>query len=162
MAENFGTEKTESVIRRYANMIYRIALHNLKNTADAEDILQDVCVALITQNPPVDDEYHLKFWLIRVTLNKCNSLHRSVWHSRRENIDDYHYLEAPEQKNVMEELWQLPKNYRNIIYLYYYESYTIPEIAKILGKSPNTVSSSLQRARKKLKNILLDGGVNDA
>ncbi len=52
---------------------------------------------------------------------------------------------------------QLPKDQRNVIYLYYYESYTIKEIAQILGKNSNTVSSSLQRARKKLKAILTEG-----
>lgn len=58
---------------------------------------------------------------------------------------------------VMDELNSLPTHYRNVIYLYYYEEYTIPEIAEILGKSKNTISSQLQRARKKLKKILEEG-----
>ncbi len=57
----------------------------------------------------------------------------------------------------MEEIWQLPKNMRNVIYLYYYEDYTIAEIAGILRKNPNTVSSTLQRARRKLKDLLQEG-----
>ncbi len=156
MTKDLGTEQAEQIIKKYADMIYRIALHNLKNTADAEDILQEVCVALITKNPPTDDEQHLKYWLIRVTVNKCSGFRRLIWNSKRENIEDYTHLEAPQQQSVMEEIRQLPKNYRNIIYLYYYESYTIAEIAEILHKNPNTVSSSLQRARKKLKDILTE------
>lgn len=58
---------------------------------------------------------------------------------------------------VMDELNSLSTHYRNVIYLYYYEEYTIPEIAEILGKSKNTISSQLQRARKKLKKILEEG-----
>ena len=54
----------------------------------------------------------------------------------------------------MEEIRQLPETMRNVIYLYYYEEFTIAEIAKILGKNPNTVSSTLQRARRKLKDLL--------
>ena len=162
MKNYFGTEEAEQTIKKYANLIYRIALHNVKNTIDAEDIFQEVCVALITKKVPVDNEEHLKHWLIRVTINKCNGFHRSVWQNRRECLDDYAYLEAPEQKQVMEELWQLPKNYRNVIYLYYYEEYTIKEIAQILGKKVNTVSSHLQRARKKLKNILIEEEQNNA
>ncbi|MBQ9673703.1 MAG: sigma-70 family RNA polymerase sigma factor [Ruminococcus sp.] len=162
MANSFGTETAEQIIKEYADMIYRIALHNLKNTADADDILQEVCIALITKNPPVDDKNHLKHWLIRVTINKCNSFHRSIWQSKRECIDDYTHLEAPQQQTVIDEVRQLPKNYRNIIYLYYYESYTIAEIAEILNKSPNTISSGLQRARKKLKKLLIEGGYNNA
>ena len=37
-----GTEEAEQIIRQYSDMIYRIAVHNLSNIADAEDILQDV------------------------------------------------------------------------------------------------------------------------
>lgn len=157
-----GTDEAEKIIREYADMIYHIALHNVKNTADAEDIFQDVCIALITKNPPIDDKEYLKRWLIRVTINKCNSFHRLFWQKNTESIEVRTELEAPRQKEVMEELWQLPKNDRNIIYLYYYESYTIAEIAEILKKNPNTVSSGLQRARKKLKNILIEGGYNNA
>ena len=72
-------------------------------------------------------------------------------------MEDYTHLEAPEQSEIIEEIRQLPKDYRKIIYLYYYESYTIAEIVKILGKNPNTVSSYLQRARKMLKALLTEG-----
>lgn len=157
-----GTEEAEQIIRQYSDMIYRIAVHNVGNTADAEDIMQDVCVTLLTKCPKQRDAEHLKAWLIRVTVNQCNSLHRLVWRRRRESLEDYTHLEAPEQTEVMAEIWQLPKNYRNIVYLYYYESYTIAEIAEILGKNPNTVSSNLQRARKKLKDILTEGEDSNA
>lgn len=55
----------------------------------------------------------------------------------------------------MDQIMKLPKDYRNIIYLYYYEGYKIKEIAEILGKNQNTISSKLQRGRNKLKKILL-------
>ena len=152
-----GTEEAEKIIRQYSDMIYRIAVHNLGNTSDAEDIMQEVCITLLTKCPEQRDPEHIKAWLIRVTINKCNSFHRLVWHKRCESLDDYTHLEAPEQTRVMEEIRQLPKDYRNIIYIYYYESYTIAEIAKILKKNPNTVSSYLQRARKKLKELLTEG-----
>ena len=55
-----------------------------------------------------------------------------------------------------EEILQLPEKYKTVIYLYYYESFTLKEIADTLKKSINTVSSELQRARKKLKKILTE------
>ena len=157
-----GTEDAEKIIRQYSNMIYRIAVHNLNNTADAEDIMQEVCIELLTKFQGNKDDEYIKAWLIRVTINKCRSFRRLVWQKRRESLDDHIDLEAPEHTGIMEEIRQLPKDYRNIIYLYYYESYTIAEIAEILGKKPNTVSSNLQRARKKLKTILTEGGDNNA
>lgn len=153
MENKFGTAKTELVFRQYADMIYRIALHNLSNSADAEDILQEVCLALMTGNPP-DGGEHLKRWLIRVTLNKCKNLKRSFWRRNRESLEDYTHLQAPESSGIPDEIYKLSENHRNIIYLYYFEDYTVPEIAEILHKNENTVKSSLQRARKKLKKLL--------
>ena len=149
------SEKAEAVFRRYADMIYRIALHRLKTPEDAEDILQDVCLKLMTSDPP-DEEERLKRWLIRVTLNKCSNLKRSFWRRNRESIDSYTHLIAEPAETIPEEIYELPENYRIIIYLYYFEEYNIREIAEILGKNENTVKSSLQRARKKLKRILTE------
>lgn len=51
MRDSFSTEnKIEKVIVKYADMIFRIAYQNLKSKADAEDIFQEVCVALLTKN----------------------------------------------------------------------------------------------------------------
>ena len=155
--ERIGTEKAEAVFRRYADMIYRVALHNVKNPADAEDILQEVCLTLMTKSSPVEEE-HLKRWLIRVTINKCRDLARSGKLRSFEDIDNYTHLQAEEPQRVLEELWELPENYRNIIYLYYYESYTVSEIAGILRLNINTVKTGLQRGRKRLKKLLTEEG----
>ncbi|MBQ4257998.1 MAG: sigma-70 family RNA polymerase sigma factor [Clostridia bacterium] len=155
--DKIGTEKTEELIRKYSDMIYRIALHNIGNIADAEDVLQDVWFEYIKRNPQTEDEERLKAWLIRVTINKCRSLYRLFWRRNRESLEDHTELIAPEQREILEEVRSLPKDSRNIVYLYYYESYTIAEIAKILGKNQNTVSSALQRARRKLKELLEEG-----
>ena len=155
--DKIGTEKTEELIRKYSDMIYRIALHNLKNDTDAEDVLQDVFLEFLRRPPAIKSEEHLKAWLISVTINKCRSLYRLFWRRNRESLEYHTELIAPEQREILEEVRSLPKDSRNIVYLYYYESYTIAEIAQILGKNPNTVSSALQRARKKLKILLTEG-----
>ena len=49
MDHRIGTDEAEKIIKEYADMIYRIALHNVKNTADAEDIFQEVCISFITK-----------------------------------------------------------------------------------------------------------------
>lgn len=159
MIHSVPKNKIEQVIVKYADMIFRIAYQNLKSKADAEDIFQEVCITILTKNPPLDDEKHLKYWLIRVTINKCNNFYKSFWHNKIESIDKYTELEQPQTKAVMEEIWQLPKQYRNVIYLYYYEDYSIAEIASIMDKSQNTISSQLQRARKRLGKILSEGGL---
>ncbi len=49
---------------------------------------------------------------------------------------------------------KLPEKYASVIFLYYFEDYTIKEIASLLNKNENTISSILQRGRKKLKTEL--------
>ena len=48
----------------------------------------------------------------------------------------------------------LPPKYRAVIYLHYYEGYTAPEIAQLLGRLPSTVSTQLRRGREQLKTLL--------
>ena len=148
----------ENTIRKHADMIYRIAYQNTGSTADAEDILQEVSIALVTKNAPLENEEHLKRWLIRVTINKCRDLHRHLKVIETEPLEDHEDIPADEKGEIMEELQQLPEQYRNIIYLYYYEQYTRQEIADIMKKSINTISSGLQRARNQLKRVLMEEG----
>ena len=155
MGQKIGTEKAEAVFRRYADMIYRVALHNLDNPADADDILQEVCLVLLTKKIPKEEE-HLKSWLIRVTINKCRDLSRSFWRRNRKSIDDYEDIEAEKPPEIMAELQSLSESYRNIIYLYYYEEYTVSEIARLLRMNVNTVKSGLRRARDQLKKLLTE------
>ena len=155
VGQKIGTEKAEAVFRQYADMIYRVALHHLDDPADADDILQEVCLILLTRKIP-EEEDHLKSWLIRVTINKCRDLSRSFWRRNRKSIDDYEELEAEKPPEIMAELQSLSESYRNIIYLYYYEEYTVSEIAQLLRMNVNTVKSGLRRARDQLKKLLTE------
>ena len=65
----------------------------------------------------------------------------------------------PEKLEVLEAVRALPKAYRDVVYLHYYEGYTAPEIAGILRKNPNTIYTHLFRAKAMLKEAL--GGDED-
>lgn len=154
-------KKIEQIVRKYADMVFRIAYHNLGNPADAEDILQEVSVALVTCNAPLEDEEHQRFWLCRVTINKCRNFRKlSLFHSTEELTEDIIATEKTDS-GVFEELQKLPQSYRNVLYLYYYEGFSIEEIGTILRKSSNTIGSQLRRGREKLKKNLIDGGYDE-
>lgn len=151
----------QTAVQAHSNMVLRIAYQHLQNRADAEDVVQDVFLRLIRQ-PAFADDTHLRAWLIRVTINRCKDIKKSAW--RRTTVpleQDYPALQ-PESRQVMEEIFQLPAADRDILYLYYYEKYTLAEIAAMLDKKLNTVNSRLARARTKLKTILAEGGVDHA
>lgn len=142
----------------YTDMIYRIALNNMCNDSDAQDIAQEVFVRLIEQPKIFKDAEHLKAWLIRVTINLCRDeiKKRKRVQPDAEIRDEAVFDEHP----VTEAVNSLPEIYRNTIYLHYYEGYTAKEIGKILGENENTILSRLSRARQKLKENLV-GGFDD-
>ncbi len=164
---NIGTEKInssqkreliEKTIRKYSDFIFRTAFQNLKNRHDAEDILQEVSIALVKSNAPLNDDSYLRSWLVTVTLNKCRDLRRSQKRRDCVPLEDCLELEAEDTRAVMEELWLLPEKYRTVIYLHYYCGFKIYEIAQIIGKNPNTTASILRRSRNALRKIIEQGG----
>ena len=148
---------------KYSDMVVRIAFQNLKDFGSAEDIAQDVFVKLLTFDD-FENDNHLKAWLARVTINMCRNHRKLFWNRMTGPITDAAQLMDTRQfsceepyKEILDEIWKLPIHYRNTVYLYYYEGYSISEIAELLDKKENTVSSWLTRARKKLKKIFTDG-----
>ena len=144
-------------IERYADMVTRLCLVYLKNDADAEDIFQTVFLKYTMNSPEFESEEHEKAWLVRVTKNACKDLLKSFFRSRTISIEEMEN-ECAEEKNdnsyVMQAVLSLPKKYREVIYLNYYEGYTAPEISKILGKNTNTVYTNLHKAKQLLRELL--------
>lgn len=153
-------ESYTAIVEQFSPMIYRIAYQNLLNSADAEDVVQDVFVKLLRQRDRTfRDEEHIKAWLIRVAVNQCTDFRRKFRKIKVEPLNDYEFGVTDETDGVFDLISVLPEEDRSILYLYYYEGYTIREIAGILGKRQNTVNSRLTRARKKLRDILGDGDI---
>lgn len=152
--------EVNSAIERYSDMVLRLCMVNLKNNADAEDIFQTVFLKYTLSTIRFESEEHEKAWFIRVTVNACRDLLKSFFRSRTvamEELTGYAPEVTEEQYAVMEAVWSLPKQYREVIYLHYYEGYTAPEIAGILHRNANTVYTHLNRGRELLKDAL--GGV---
>ena len=148
----------DEMIQKYANMIVKIAYQYVHNQPDAEDIMQDVFIKLIECRKQFENEEHIKAWLIRVTTNLSINYIKSSWYKKRLPFEENNYSFTYQQKTILEELFQIPYKYRIVLYLYYYENYTLQEIAVILNKSINTVASQLRRAREKLKIEMEENG----
>lgn len=150
-------DKLTEVVNKYGNMVYRLAISYLKNTHDAQDIVQEVFIKYYNNEGKIQSEEHLKSWLLRVTINLCKNKLMLFWHKNVCSIDEIKeqaYSDNYEDNTVLEAVLALPVKYRVPIHLYYYENYKTPEIAKILGKGESTVRSLLSRGREKLKVIL--------
>ncbi|MBP3206528.1 MAG: sigma-70 family RNA polymerase sigma factor [Lachnospiraceae bacterium] len=151
------------IVEEFSNLVYRIAYQNLMNVADAEDAVQEVFLKLLQHKGEFTDKEHVKAWLLRVAVNQCRDARRRQFRKRESSYASLEQFdkEVPMQEEayVLSELQKLPETDRNIVYLHYYEGYSLRDIASIIGKSPNAVNVRLVRARKKLKDILEEGFV---
>ncbi len=174
-AGNFTVDIDEAV-RRYADMVYRLAIANTNVTQDAEDVFQEVFVRLVRYKDKIEDEEHLKAWLIRVTINEARRLEGSGWKKNvsledsDDTVDSYSaenegdsspeeaYLEDEKRESVLQKVRELPQIYREVIHLYYYEEMKISEISRILETNEATVKTRLKRA-KEILGKKLKGGI---
>ena len=147
-----------AVVDKYKDMIYRTALTMTRSHADAEDIMQNVFFKYFRLSPAFGSESHEKAWFLRVTINESKNLLKSFWKSRRLDADLSGFAQYPEkniQKSpVLEAVMHLPAKYRIAVYLYYYENYSVKEIAGMTGRSEAAVAQHLSRGRNKLRKAL--------
>ena len=132
-------------VQRYSDTVFRAAMHNCSCTADAEDVVQDVFEKLLRYEGRFESEEHLKAWLLRVAINRCRDITRAA---RQKDTELNENIPAPESGNdgsVLDAVRTLPENYRNAVYLHYYEGYTAAEVGRMLGAPTNTVLSWLLR-----------------
>lgn len=146
------------IFNLYKNDVYRLVYSYTKNVFDSNDIIQNVFIKLYKHSEILEEnDLNIKKWLIKVASNECKSLLLSTWKrkifsftEKEENI----LSEDFPNNDILEAIFQLPKKYRIIIFLYYYENYKIKEISEILNISVTNIQTILSRARKELKEIL--------
>jgi len=143
-------ERFNQLSQTYLDMIYRIALNWFGNPYDAEDVTQEVMLRLWQRAPDLP-EADLRYWLVRVTINRCKDLTRALKRRPVMSLDELGSLATAEQVSLLPEVLLLPRKYRVPLYLYYYEGYSVKELAKLLQTNPSTIQTRLSRGRDRLK-----------
>lgn len=137
------------------NTVYAVAVSYLRNTDDAMDATQDVFIKLLNFTGEFQDEEHLKAWLIRVTINHCKNMLRSRKNAPVEITEDIPFPEKESEKGLIVYVMKLPEKYRIPLHLFYYENYSIKEIAEVLSVPEATVKVRLHRGRNILGSTLI-------
>lgn len=157
-------EETLALYKAYCDMVYRICFIYLKNQQDAKDAVQETFLRLIRHPKKFENEAHAKSWLIVTASNYCKDILKSSWYRKQVHDDSFLLSEFTSDNDipsnqelldgVLYAVMRLPDQYKTIIYLYYYEGYSLGEIANILHVNPSTLRSRFSKARDILRESL--------
>ena len=147
----------EEIIRAHFDMVYRLALSQTKNCANAEDVTQEVFLRFVENRKKLTSAEHIKAWLIRVTINCSKSVFMNSWFKKTVPLTEELTFDTPEKSEVYYAVQTLPSKYRTVIHLFYYEDMSVGEISRCLSMKPSTVKSRLFRGREMLRNELKGG-----
>lgn len=138
-----------TVVERYGDEMLRLAILYLGSREQAEDAVQDSFIKIFRA---ANGDTLSKSFVMRVLVNTCKDYLKSGWAKKVSLVDEYPEYEAadgPEQAEegaLRHEILALPPKYREVILLRYYESFSVGEIARMLGAPQPTVSIRLKRA----------------
>jgi RNA polymerase sigma-70 factor, ECF subfamily len=156
------TITTEYVWESFHDPLQQFIRKHVRDASTAEDILQDVFVNIHTHLATLKDQDKLHHWLYQI------ARHAIIDHARRHKVtetlpDTFDPPEEPAQDDVEQAflpsvtamLACLPAAYREALLLTEYQGLTQKALAERLGLSLSGAKSRVQRAREKLKALLL-------
>lgn len=162
-----GAEKFDMIYGKYRNLMYRVAFDILGNAQDTEDALQEAFlrIALNLEKIAEADSPRTRNFAVIITRNVCFNMLRG----KREfvGIDEEISSDATVEEEFFSDigvdmleraLERLPRNYRDILYLTAYEELSLHAAAEALGITYENAKSRVQRARKRLSEILKEEG----
>jgi RNA polymerase sigma-70 factor (ECF subfamily) len=164
-----GDERAfERVVERYGRRVTALAARLLGYSEGADDVAQDVFLAVLRKRTHFRGDAKLWTWLAAITVNRCRSLRRRQWIWQRvlraaaplrprqtapaDRASETHETAAQVRAAVA----RLPAAYREAIVLRYLEELTVDEVAEVLSLRRNTVEVRLSRGRKLLEESLGD------
>lgn len=155
------------LMETYEKDMLRMCILLLKDTALAEDVVQETFLKAYRKLDTFRGKSSEKTWLMRIAINNCKDVQKSAWNrlvDRRVTMDDLpEPIVQPAEENValIEEILRLPGKERAAILLYYYQGMGVAEMAQALRISNATVSKRLKRARAKLRCVLEGDACNE-
>jgi RNA polymerase sigma-70 factor, ECF subfamily len=160
----------EQLYARHSRRVYSLCLRMTANTAEAEDLAQEVFIQLYRKAGSFRGESAFTTWLHRLTVNQV------LMHFRRRGVKVEQVTEDgespqqvvagtenPSQMPVVDRIAldravsRLPPGYRAVFVLHDVEGHEHEEVARLLGCSVGTSKSQLHKARMRLRQLLTTG-----
>ncbi|MBQ8780109.1 MAG: RNA polymerase sigma factor [Oscillospiraceae bacterium] len=155
------SDKLNSYIKKYHSTVFRAAYGYVKSHEDAEDIVQETFFRLYIAEKEFLSDENVKAWLIRVSINLAKDMLKSSRMRQRTELAEDIPCHINYKDELIEIIGRLKAEYCVVLLLFYYEEYSVKEIAEITQCSQTLVTTRLSRARKQLKKILLKEGYDE-
>lgn len=159
--ENFAKLVMDST-----DSLYRVSKAILQNDSDCEDAVSEAITIAFQKSDSLKKDEYAKTWLTRILINECFHIRKqrsritlisddseSILNSQMYSEKGY-YTDSENYFDLYQAMQHLTEDKKLAITLYYYEGYSVKEIAKITGVTQGTVKSRLGRARNQLKQFL--------
>ena len=157
MTEWTQRDQAERFVQEYADPILRVCSAYSLGRADAQDICQDIFLALLVGKQTFQSTDHERAFILRCAINACKDLLKSSRFRRTAPLEEAERVPAPtpgEQHPVWQAVENLPPQERVLVYLFYAEGYSLEEAAGLCGCSYTAARKRLSRARKRLRTEL--------
>ena len=163
----------EKIMIEYGNELVRLAFSYVKDAEVAKDMVQNTFIKCYKNLDFFRFDAKVKTWLYRITINECKDYLKS-WNYKMVQVKSFinettkSVLPSTEKTvidkynngEIKDTIFSLPKVYREVVYLYYYESLSTEEIAKVLDIPVNTVKTRLRRAKQRLHSVIKEAELN--
>lgn len=157
-------EELNQFIKQNGDSLLRMSYLYLKDLQLAEDALQDTYIKVLKNINTYKGNSNIKTWITRILINTCKNYLRTAYFKRiifgipdGVNLDydlEQRFINNELEKQLIKEICNLKKEYKEVILLFYYQNFKISEIAQILKISESLVKSRLFRAKNKLNKNL--------
>ena len=153
-------EHFERLVNQYQPSLLRTCYMYLRDQEQAKDAVQETFFKAYRNLGAFRGESAEKTWLMKIAVNTCHDMRKTAWSlhmDRRVTPEMLPEASVPFEEfeeGLIVEVMNLPLKLREVVLLYYYQNMDTNEIAETLGIARSSVSGRLQRARKKLREIL--------
>lgn len=158
----------EELITVFSDPLVRYAYSLVRDAVIAEEVMEDTFAALFMKSPRLQSDEHLKRYLYRIAHNKCmDALRRRREHVSLEDLEQVlgtsdvqqDVLHAQRDRTLYLCLQQLPRQYREVLVLTYFDGFRTEDICRILAQSRKQVYNLSARARIALRELLEKEGI---
>lgn len=158
----------EQLVIDYSDALIGYAYCFVHDFSAAEDVMEDTFATLIVKRKRFEERSPFEAYLFRIARNKCldrlRKLKRETSLTEAYDVSDYLSVEentfkSIRDKKVYKAMLSLPQDYRTVLYLSYYQGFSVDEIRASLGKNKKQVYNLLSRAKAALKEILIKEGI---